>query len=172
MKNALEIVELITQRTKHIGAITPEFELKINTDLKSLLLDEIVRDFDWLWHEKILTPELLADCFSQDELSDVGIFVQGTHVTDLGKIIVCGNAIVKSIISTISICYDNSKLISYAGVHTANDYSTVELLEDGVIYAYNHASAITKKGGTVIFQHDQSVVEAHKKTVVIRSAGN
>ena len=169
MKNASEIVELISQRAKHIGAITPEFKLNINADLKSLLLDEIVGDFGWLWYEKIISPELLADWFTQDELSDVGIFVQGSHETGLAKIIACGNATVKSFIPESSICYNDSKVISFGGVHRAFDHSTVELQEEGVIYAYNHATAITKKGESVIFQHDQSSVVAHKKTVVIRS---
>ncbi|MEI6753914.1 MAG: hypothetical protein WCK78_12215 [Paludibacter sp.] len=171
MKNVSEIVELITQRTKHIGAITPEFSMKINDDLKSLLLTEIKADFGWLWHEKIITPELLVDCFTQDELSEAGIFVKGTHDTGLAKIITCGNAIVKSFIPESSVCYNDSKVISLGGVHRAYDNSTVELLEEGVIYAFNHATAITKKGESVIFQHDQSSVVAHKKTVVVRNNG-
>jgi len=171
MENASEIIALFAQRAKHIGAITPEFDLKINDNLKSLLLNEIKADFAWLWHEKIITPELLDDCFTQDELSEAGIFVKGTHDTGLAKIITCGNAIVKSFIPESSICYNDSKVISLGGIHRAYDNSTVELLEEGVIYAFNQATAITQKGESVIFQHDQSNVVAHKKTVVIRSNG-
>ena len=135
MKNVFEIKKLLIQRAKETGTYVPEFELKVNDELKSVLLKFILKDFCNLWREKVITVDFLKEYFSENELSADGIFVEGIHDTTLENIIACGTAVVNGINCLISQCFGHSIVSCIGGSHSAYDHSSIETLSDSIIRA-------------------------------------
>lgn len=168
MKSVFEIQEIIIKRAKEKGAVIPEIELKVNDDLKSLLLKAIIKDFDNLWREKVITADFLKEYFREKELSAAGIFIEGTHDTILENIIACGNAVVNGVGCLTSQCFGHSVVSCISGSHSAYEQSTIETLSDSIIRAYDSAIVRTGLGISVVYTYDNATLITKSKTVEIR----
>jgi hypothetical protein len=168
MKSVFEIQEIIIQRAKEKGAFIPEIELKVNDDLKSLLLKAIIKDFDNLWREKVITVDFLKEYFREKELSAAGIFVEGIHYTTLEDITACGDAVVNDIGCSTSQCFGHSIVSCIGGTHSAYEHSTIETLSNSIIRAHDSAKVRTGLGCSVVYTYDNATLITRSKTVEIR----
>jgi len=169
MKSVFEIQDLILLRAKETGAADPTIELKVNDDLRSMLLKAIIKDFSNLWREKVITADFLKEHFSEKELSSNGIFLEGTHDTTVENITACGDAVVNGIGCLTSQCFGHSIVSCISGSHSAYEHSTIETISDSIIIAYDSAKVRTGLGNSVVYTYDHATLISKCKTIEIRN---
>ena len=169
MKSVFEIQDLILLRAKETGAADPTIELKVNDDLRSMLLKAVIKNFPDLWREKVITADFLKEHFSEKELSAAGIFLGGTHETTVENITACGNAVVNGIGCLSSQCFGHSIVSCICGSHSAYEHSTIETISDSIIIAYDSAKVRTGLGNSVVYTYDHATLISKCKTIEIRN---
>ena len=113
MKTFEELKEELLTRAKNAGACQSGYAMGLRSNTKADLLKAITENWFWvLRYAKIIDAEYLEDNFTEEELSQVGIYTKNTHEVrtssfayDSATVEACGSATVKAYDSaTVEAC--------------------------------------------------------------------
>ncbi|HJF99667.1 MAG TPA: hypothetical protein K8V61_10310 [Bacteroides clarus] len=151
MKTFEELKEELLIRAKNAGACQAGYAMGLRSNTKSDLLKAITENWFWVLRSaKIVDAKYLEDNFTEEELSEAGIYIRNTHevrtvsfacgsatVKAYGSATVkaCGSATVEAYDSaTVEAC-DNSYVEDCTGnVRPQSDYAIVKDYHSHKIY--------------------------------------
>lgn len=104
MKTFEELKEELLTRAKNAGACQSDYAMGLRSNTKADLLKAITENWFWvLRYAKIIDAEYLEDNFTEEELSQVGIYTKNTHEVrtssfayDSATVEACDSATVKA----------------------------------------------------------------------------
>ena len=111
MKTFEELKEELLTRAKNAGACQSGYAMGLRSNTKADLLKAITENWFWVLRDaKIIDAEYLEDNFTEEELSQAGIYTKNTHE-----------------VRTSSFAYGSATVIAYdSATVTAYDSATVE----------------------------------------------
>ena len=119
MKTFEELKEELLIRAKNAGACQAGYAMGLRSDTKSDLLKAITENWFWVLRSaKIVDAKYLEDNFTEEELSEAGIYTRNTHVVSTASF-ACGSATVKACGSATVEAYGSATVKAY-------DSATVE----------------------------------------------
>ena len=135
MKTFEELKEELLTRAKNAGACQSGYAMGLRSNTKADLLKAITENWFWvLRNAKIIDAEYLEDNFTEEELSQAGIYTKNTHEVRTASF-ACGSATVKAYDSatveaygsaTVK-AYDNSYVEDCTGnIRPESDYAIVK----------------------------------------------
>ena len=150
MKTFEELKEELLTRAKNAGACQSGYAMGLRSNTKADLLKAITENWFWvLRYAKIIDAEYLEDNFTEEELSQVGIYTKNTHEVrtssfayDSATVEACGSATVKA--------YDSATVEAYGSATVeAYDSATVEACGSATVKAYDSATVEACDSATV-----------------------
>ena len=127
MKTFEELKEELLTRAKNAGACQSGYAMGLRSNTKADLLKAITENWFWvLRNAKIIDAEYLEDNFTEEELSQAGIYTKNTHEVRTASF-ACGSATVKAYGSATVKAYDSATVKAYGSATVkAYDNSYVE----------------------------------------------
>ena len=127
MKTFEELKEELLTRAKNAGACQSGYAMGLRSNTKADLLKAITENWFWvLRNAKIIDAEYLEDNFTEEELSQAGIYTKNTHEVRTASF-ACGSATVKA--------YENSYVEDCTGnIRPESDYAIVKDYHNHKIY--------------------------------------
>ena len=143
MKTFEELKEELLTRAKNADACQSGYAMGLRSNTKADLLKAITENWFWVLVEaKIVDAEYLEDNFTEEELSQAGIYTKNTHKVRTASF-ACGSATVKACGSatveaygsaTVTAC-DNSYVEDCTGnIRPESDYAIVKDYHNHKIY--------------------------------------
>lgn len=144
MKTFEELKEELLTRAKNAGACQSGYAMGLRSNTKADLLKAITENWFWVLRDaKIVDAEYLEDNFTEEELSQAGIYTKNTHKVITASF-ACGSATVKAYDSVTVKAYGNSYVEDCTGnIRPESDYAIVKDY-------YNHKIYIKKEGFEII----------------------
>ena len=126
MKTFEELKEELLIRAKNAGACQAGYAMGLRSDTKSDLLKAITENWFWVLRSaKIVDAKYLEDNFTEEELSEAGIYTRNTHEVRTVSF-ACGSATVEA--------YDSATVKAYGGATVkAYDSATVEAYDNSYV---------------------------------------
>ena len=158
MKTFEELKEELLTRAKNAGACQSGYAMGLRSNTKADLLKAITENWFWvLRNAKIIDAEYLEDNFTEEELSQAGIYTKNTHEVRTASF-ACGSATVEAYGSATVKAYD-SATVKACGSATvkAYDSATVEACGSATVKAYDSAT---------VKAYDSATVEAYGSATV------
>ena len=150
MKTFEELKEELLIRAKNAGACQAGYAMGLRSDTKSDLLKAITENWFWVLRSaKIVDAKYLEDNFTEEELSEAGIYTRNTHVVSTASF-ACGSATVEACESaTVEAC--GSATVKAYGSATVEAYgsATVEACGSATVEAYGSATVQAFVSATV-----------------------
>ena len=126
MKTFEELKEELLTRAKNADACKPGYAMGLRSNTKADLLKAITENWFWVLVEaKIVDAEYLEDNFTEEELSQAGIYTKNTHEVRTASF-ACGSATVKACGSATVKAYDSATVKAY-------DSATVEAYDNSYV---------------------------------------
>lgn len=127
MKTFEELKEELLTRAKNAGACQSGYAMGLRSNTKADPLKAITENWFWvLRNAKIIDAEYLEDNFTEEELSQAGIYTKNTHEVRTASF-ACGSATVKAYDSATVEAYDNSYVEDCTGnIRPESDYAIVK----------------------------------------------
>lgn len=127
MKTFEELKEELLTRAKNAGACQSGYAMGLRSNTKADPLKAITENWFWvLRNAKIIDAEYLEDNFTEEELSQAGIYTKNTHEVRTASF-ACGSATVKAYGSATVEAYDNSYVEDCTGnIRPESDYAIVK----------------------------------------------
>ena len=127
MKTFEELKEELLTRAKNAGACQSGYAMGLRSNTKADLLKAITENWFWVLRDaKIVDAEYLEDNFTEEELSQAGIYTKNTHKVITASF-ACGSATVKACGSATVKAYDSATVEAYdSATVKAYDNSYVE----------------------------------------------
>ena len=133
MKTFEEVKEELLRRAKKEGACENGYRMGLKAENKADLLKAITKNWWWvLASAKIIDAEYLKENFTEEELNEAGIYINGIHKTDTVAFAL-GSATVEAYDSATVKAYDNATVEAY-------DNATVEACGNATVKAYGNAT--------------------------------
>ena len=151
MKTFEELKEELLIRAKNAGACQAGYAMGLRSNTKSDLLKAITENWFWVLRSaKIVDAKYLEDNFTEEELSEAGIYTRNTHEVRTVSF-ACGSATVEA--------YD-SATVKACGSATvkACESATVEACESATVEAYGSAT-VKACGSVTVKAYGNSYVE-------------
>ena len=119
MKTFEELKEELLTRAKNAGACQSGYAMGLRSNTKADLLKAITENWFWVLRDaKIIDAEYLEDNFTEEELSQAGIYTKNTHKVRTASF-ACGSATVEA--------YENSYVEDCTGnIRPESDYAIVK----------------------------------------------
>ena len=139
MKTFEELKEDLLERAKKHNACQDGYRMGLNAKSKKDLLEAITSNWFWVFRtSKMIDANYLEDNFSEEELSEAGIYTRKEHASNT-RAFACGSATVKAYVSaTVKAC-NNSYVEDCTGnINTVSDY--------GIVKDYYNHKIYIKKG--------------------------
>ena len=139
MKTFEELKEDLLERAKKHNACQDGYRMGLNAKSKKDLLEAITSNWFWVFRtSKMIDANYLEDNFSEEELSEAGIYTRKEHASNT-RAFACGSATVKAYGSaTVKAC-NNSYVEDCTGnINTVSDY--------GIVKDYYNHKIYIKKG--------------------------
>ncbi|OUP31664.1 hypothetical protein B5F24_16400 [Bacteroides clarus] len=137
MKTFEELKEELLIRAKNAGACQAGYAMGLRSNTKSDLLKAITENWFWVLRSaKIVDAKYLEDNFTEEELSEAGIYIRNTHEVRTVSF-ACGSATVEA--------YDNSYVEDCTG--NVRPQSGYAIVKDYIAIRY-----ISKKGNFEIIE--------------------
>ena len=135
MKTFEELKEELLIRAKNAGACQAGYAMGLRSDTKSDLLKAIAENwFLVLRSAKIVDAKYLEDNFTEEELSEAGIYTRNTHVVSTASF-ACGSATVKAYDSaTVKACGNSYVEDCTGNVRPQSGYAIVKDYHSHKIY--------------------------------------
>ena len=142
MKTFEELKEELLTRAKNAGACQSGYAMGLRSNTKADLLKAITENWFWVLRDaKIIDAEYLEDNFTEEELSQAGIYTKNTHEVRTSSF-ACGSATVKAYGSaTVKAC-DSATVEAYGS-------ATVEACGSATVKAYGSATVKAYGSATV-----------------------
>ena len=172
MKTFEELKEELLTRAKNTGACQSGYAMGLRSNTKADLLKAITENWFWvLRNAKIIDAEYLEDNFTEEELSQAGIYTKNTHEVRTASF-ACGSATVEACGSATVKAYD-SATVKACGSATveAYDSATVEACDSATVEAYDSATVKAYDSATVE-AYDSATVKAYDNSYVEDCTGN
>ena len=188
MKTFEELKEELLTRAKNAGACQSGYAMGLRSNTKADLLKAITENWFWVLRDaKIIDAEYLEDNFTEEELSQAGIYTKNTHEVRTSSfacgsatVEACGSATVKACGSATVEAYDSATVTAYDDATVeACDSATVTAYDGATVEAYGSAtvkacgSATVKAYGSATVEAcDSATVKAYENSYVEDCTGN
>ena len=158
MKTFEKLKEELLIRAKNAGACQSGYAMGLRSNTKADLLKAITENWFWVLRDaKIIDAEYLEDNFTEEELSQAGIYTKNTYEIRTASF-ACGSATVEAYDSaTVKAC-DSATVKAY-------DSATVEACGSATVKAYDSATVKAYDSATVE-AYDSATVEAYYSATV------
>ena len=166
MKTFEELKEELLTRAKNAGACQSGYAMGLRSNTKADLLKAITENWFWVLRDaKIVDAEYLEDNFTEEELSQAGIYTKNTHKVITASF-ACGSATVKACDSaTVKAC-DSATVEAYdSATVKACDSATVEAYNSATVKAYDSAT-VNACGSATVKAYDSATVKAYDSATV------
>ena len=168
MKTFEELKEELLTRAKNAGACQSGYAMGLRSNTKADLLKAITENWFWVLRDaKIIDAEYLEDNFTEEELSQAGIYTKNTHEVrtssfacgsatviayDGATVEACGSATVKACGSATVIAYDSATVEAYENSYVEDCTGNIRPESDYAIVKdyYNHKIYIKKRKFEII----------------------
>lgn len=139
MKTFEELKEDLLERAKKHNACQDGYRMGLNAKSKKDLLEAITSNWFWVFRtSKMIDANYLEDNFSEEELSEAGIYTRKEHASNT-RAFACGSATVEAYDSATVEAYDNSYVEDCTGnINTVSDH--------GIVKDYYNHKIYIKKG--------------------------
>ncbi|MBD9144950.1 MAG: hypothetical protein EGP81_05240 [Bacteroides clarus] len=180
MKTFEELKEELLIRAKNAGACQAGYAMGLRSNTKSDLLKAITENWFWVLRSaKIVDAKYLEDNFTEEELSEAGIYTRNTHEVRTVSF-ACGSATVKACDSATVEAYDSATVEAYGSATVkAYDSATVEACGSATVEAYGSAtveaysnSYVEDCTGNVRPQSDYAIVKDYHSHKIYIKKGN
>ena len=164
MKTFEELKEELLTRAKNADACQSGYAMGLRSNTKADLLKAITENWFWVLVEaKIVDAEYLEDNFTEEELSQAGIYTKNTHKVRTASF-ACGSATVEA--------YDGAT-VKACGSATVEAYdgATVKACGSATVEAYDGAT-VKACGSATVEAYDGATVEAYENSYVEDCTGN
>ena len=172
MKTFEELKEELLIRAKNAGACQAGYAMGLRSNTKSDLLKAITENWFWVLRSaKIVDAKYLEDNFTEEELSEAGIYTRNTHEVRTVSF-ACGSATVEACDNaTVEAC-DNATVKAYdSATVKAYDSATVEAYGSATVEAYSN-SYVEDCTGNVRPQSDYAIVKDYHSHKIYIKKGN
>ena len=160
MKTFEELKEDLLERAKKHNARQDGYRMGLNAKSKKDLLEAITSNWFWVFRtSKMIDANYLEDNFSEEELSEAGIYTRKEHASNT-RAFACGSATVKAYDSaTVEAC--GSATVEACGSATVEAYgsATVEAYGSATVEAYDSAT-VKACGSATVEAYGSATVEA------------
>ena len=160
MKTFEELKEDLLERAKKHHACQDGYRIGLNAKSKKDLLEAITSNWFWVFRtSKMIDANYLEDNFSEEELSEAGIYTRKEHASNT-RAFACGSATVEAYGSaTVEAC--GSATVEAYGSATVEAYgsATVEACDSATVKAYDSAT-VKACGSATVEACDSATVEA------------
>ena len=151
MKTFEELKEELLTRAKNAGACQSGYAMGLRSNTKADLLKAITENWFWvLRNAKIIDAEYLEDNFTEEELSQAGIYTKNTHEVRTASF-AYGSATVKAYGSATVEAYDSATVKAY-------DSATVKAYDSATVEAYDN-SYVEDCTGNIRPESDYAIVK-------------
>ena len=158
MKTFEELKEDLLERAKKHHACQDGYRMGLNAKSKKDLLEAITSNLFWVFRtSKMIDANYLEDNFSEEELSEAGIYTRKEHASNT-RAFACGSATVKAYDSATVEAYDSATVKAY-------DSATVEAYGSATVEAYGSAT-VKAYGSATVEAYDSATVEAYGSATV------
>ena len=164
MKTFEELKEELLIRAKNAGACQAGYAMGLRSNTKSDLLKAITENWFWVLRSaKIVDAKYLEDNFTEEELSEAGIYTRNTHEVRTVSF-ACGSATVEAYGSATVKAYDSATV-------EACGSATVEAYGSATVEAYSN-SYVEDCTGNVRPQSDYAIVKDYHSHKIYIKKGN
>ena len=151
MKTFEELKEELLTRAKNAGACQSGYAMGLRSNTKADLLKAITENWFWVLRDaKIIDAEYLEDNFTEEELSQAGIYTKNTHEVRTSSF-ACGSATVKAFGSATVEAYDSATV-------EACGSATVKAFDSATVEAYDN-SYVEDCTGNIRPESDYAIVK-------------
>ena len=166
MKTFEELKEELLTRAKNAGACQSGYAMGLRSNTKADLLKAITENWFWVLRDaKIVDAEYLEDNFTEEELSQAGIYTKNTHKVITASF-ACGSATVKACDSaTVKACGSATVEAYDSATVKACDSATVEAYDSATVKAYDSATVKACDSATVE-AYNSATVKAYDSATV------
>lgn len=173
MKTFEELKEELLQRAKDADACREGYVMGLRSESRQDLLEAITKNWSWVLKNKVVDAKYLKENFTEEELSEAGIYTRGCHevrtdsfVCGSGAVEAYGNATVKVCDSGVVVAHDNVTVIAYDnGTVVAHDNVTVIVHDNGTVKACNNGE-VDAYNNAKVEAYDNATVEAFNNVTV------
>ena len=147
MKTFEELKEDLLERAKKHNACQDGYRMGLNAKSKKDLLEAITSNWFWVFRtSKMIDANYLEDNFSEEELSEAGIYTRKEHASNT-RAFACGSATVEAYGSatvkasgsaTVKACNNSYVEVCTGNINTVSDY--------GIVKDYYNHKIYIKKG--------------------------
>ena len=156
MKTFEELKEDLLEWAKKHHACQDGYRMGLNAKSKKDLLEAITSNWFWVFRtSKMIDANYLEDNFSEEELSEAGIYTRKEHASNT-RAFACGSATVKAYGSATVEAYDSATV-------EACDFATVKAYGSATVEAY---------GSATVEAYDSATVKAYDNSYVEDCTGN
>jgi len=142
MKTFEELKEELLTRAKNAGACQSGYAMGLRSNTKADLLKAITENWFWVLRDaKIIDAEYLEDNFTEEELSQAGIYTKNTHEVRTSSF-ACGSA-------TVTACGSATVTACGSATVTACGSATVKACDSATVTAYGSATVTACGSATV-----------------------
>ena len=168
MKTFEELKEELLTRAKNADACQSGYAMGLRSNTKADLLKAITENWFWVLRDaKIIDAEYLEDNFTEEELSQAGIYTKNTHEVRTASfacgsatVKACGSATVKACGSATVKAYGSATVEAYGSATvTAYDSATVKACDSATVKAYGSAT-VKAYGSATVKACDSATVKA------------
>jgi transposase len=164
MKTFEELKEELLIRAKNAGACQLGYAMGLRSNTRADLLKAITDNWFWVLRDaKIVDARYLEDNFTEEELSNAGIYTKKYHEVRTASF-ACGSATVKAYDSATVKAYDSATVKAY-------DSATVEAYDSATVEAYDSATVKAYDSATVE-AYDSATVKAYDNSYIEDYIGN
>ena len=147
MKTFEKLKEELLTRAKNAGACQSGYAMGLRSNTKANLLKAITENWFWVLRDaKIIDAEYLEDNFTEEELSQAGIYTKNTHEVRTASF-ACGSATVEAYGSATVKAYDSATVEAYDNSYVEDCTGNIRPESDYAIVKDYHSHKIYIKKG-------------------------
>ena len=167
-----KIKEELLLRAKKAGACQIGYAMGLRSQSKADILKAITDNWFWVLRTaRIVDAEYLEDNFTEEELTEAGIYTQKYHEVTTTSF-ACGSATVKAYGSATVKAYDSATVKAYdSATVEAYGSATVEAYGSATVKAYDSAT-VEAYGSATVEAYDSATVKAYENSYVEDLTGN
>ena len=180
MKTFEELKEELLIRAKNAGACQLGYAMGLRSNTRADLLKAITDNWFWVLRDaKIVDARYLEDNFTEEELSNAGIYTKKYHEVRTASfacgsatVEACGSATVKACDSATVKAYDSATVKAYGSATVkAYDSATVKACGSATVEAYDSAT-VKAYGSATVKAYDSATVKAYGNSYIEDYIGN
>ena len=172
MKTFEELKEELLIRAKNAGACQLGYAMGLRSNTRADLLKAITDNWFWVLRDaKIVDARYLEDNFTEEELSNAGIYTKKYHEVRTASF-ACGSATVKACGSATVKAYGSATVEAYdSATVKAYDSATVEACGSATVKAYDSAT-VEAYGSATVEACGSATVKAYGNSYIEDYIGN